>query len=149
MVNFFLELFLNYDQVTYKNSLCSECAVKSLATIHFWIARDLLNVMTSLPLLSNQVCAIYSRLFINFAPIIIIKFISAHIQNNARHYGRVSIFCSMLRSLRVPSEVPRCWSRPDLNNPARAHSRRGFQPSNCQDYHAARHWRPINLSLIN
>ena len=112
MVNFFLELFLNYDQVTYKNSLCSECAVKSLATIYFWIARDLLNVMTSLPLLSNQVCAIYSRLFINLTLIIIIKFISAHIQNNARHYGRVSIFCSMLRSLRVPSEVPRCWSRP-------------------------------------
>jgi len=111
-VNFFLELFLNYDQLTYKNSLCSECAVKSLATTYFWIARDLMNVMTSLPLLSNQVCAINSRLFINFAQIIIIKFISVHIQNNARHYGMVSIFCSMLRSLRVPSGVPRGWSRP-------------------------------------
>jgi len=48
--------------------------------------------MMPLPLLSNQVCAIYSCLFINFALIIIIKFISAHIQNNARHYGRDSIF---------------------------------------------------------
>ena len=71
-----------------------------------------MNVMMSLPLLSNQVCAIYSRLFINFAQIIIIKFISVHIENNARHYGMVSIFCSMLRSLRVPSGVPRGWSRP-------------------------------------
>ena len=38
---------------------------------------------------------------------------------------------------------------PYLNNPARAHSGRGFQPSNCQDHHAARHWRPINSSLVN
>ena len=106
--DFFLQLFLNYDQLTYKNSLRSEYAVKSLATIYFWIAGDLTNIMTSLPLLSNQVCAIYSRLFINFALIIIIKCILAHIQNNARHYGRDSIFCSMLRSLRVPSGVPRC-----------------------------------------
>jgi len=101
-VNFFLQLFLNYDQLTNKNSLRSEYAVKSLATTYFWIAGDLMNIMTSLPLLSNQVCAIYSRLFINFALIIIIKFIFAYLQNNARFYGRVSIFCSMLRSLRVP-----------------------------------------------
>jgi len=105
--DFFLQLFLNND-LTYKNSLRSEYAVKSLATIYFWIAGDLMNIMTSLPLLSNQVCAIYSRLFINFALIIIIKCILAHIQNNARHYGRDSIFCSMLRSLRVPLGVPRC-----------------------------------------
>ena len=39
-----------------------------------------MNIMTSLLLLSNQVCAIYSRLFINFALIIIIKRILAHIQ---------------------------------------------------------------------
>jgi len=104
----FLLIFLNYDKLTYKNSLRSEYAVKSLATIYFWIAGDLINIMTSLPLLSNQVCAIYSRLFINFVLIIIIKFIFAHIQRNARHYARVSIFCSMLRSLRVPLGVPRC-----------------------------------------
>ena len=68
--------------------------------------------MTSLLLLNNQVCAIYSRLFINFALVIVMKFISAHIQNNARHYGMVFIFCSMLRSFRVTSGVSRCWSRP-------------------------------------
>ena len=68
--------------------------------------------MTSLLLLSNQVWAIYSRIFINFVLIIIIKFIFAHIQRNARHYARISIFCSMLRSLRVHLRVPRCWSRP-------------------------------------
>jgi len=107
-VNVFWGIISNYDQLNYKNSLCSECAVKSLASTYFWIARDLMNVMTSLSLHSNQVCAIYSCLFINFALIIIIKFNSVHIQNNARHYGMVSIFCSMLRSFRVPSGVPRC-----------------------------------------
>ena len=87
----------------------------------------------------------------NTSPIIIIKFIFAHIQNNWRHYAMVSILCSMLRSLRVPSGVPRCWSRPlgpHVNNAARAQSLQKW-PSSCQEHHAARQWRPINLSLSN
>ena len=105
-VNFFWELFLNYDQLTYKNLLRNEYVVKSLATIYFQVASESMNMMTSSLLLSNQVCAIYSRLFINFALKIIIKSTFAHIQNNARHYRMVSIFCNMLRSLRVPSGSP-------------------------------------------
>jgi len=77
-------------------------------------------MVTSSLLLSNQVYTIHRRLFINFALKIIIK------SHNTRHYRTVSNFCNMIRSLRVPSGVPRCWSShygPDLNNPARAHSR--------------------------
>jgi len=58
-----LELFLNYDQLTYKNLLLSEYAVKSLATTYPRIAKELMNTMTSFPLLSNQVCATYGGLF--------------------------------------------------------------------------------------
>jgi len=49
-----------------------------------------MNIMTSLPLLNNQVCAIYSHTFS------ILKSIFAHIQNNARDYEMVSIFVACL-----------------------------------------------------
>jgi len=62
-VNLFLELFLNYDQLTYKNLLHRSYVLKSLATIYHRIARELMNTMTSFPLLSNQVCATYGGLF--------------------------------------------------------------------------------------
>ena len=144
---FTVNFFGIISEIWHKKSVAQwKYAVNSLATIYFQVARELMNMMMSSLLLSKQVCTIYSHLFINFA----LKIIFAHIQNNARHYRMVSIFCNMLRSLRVPFRVPRCWSRP-LGSWSQQPSKSSLQklPSNCQEHHAARHWRPINLSLIN
>ena len=125
---FTVNFFGIISEIWHKKSVAQwKYVVNSLATIYFQVARELMNMMMSSLLLSKQVCTIYSHLFINFA----LKIIFAHIQNNARHYRMVSIFCNMLRSLRVLSGAPRCWSRPlygpDLNHPARTYSRSGHR----------------------
>ena len=71
----FTELFLNYDQLTYKHLLRNEYAVKSLATVYSGTSEHpisgrevreiLMNTMSSSLLLNNQACAIYSLSFIN------------------------------------------------------------------------------------
>ena len=62
-VNFFLELFLNYDQLTYKNLLRNEYAVKSLATIYFRVASELMNMMTSPRCLATK-CALFIAVYL-------------------------------------------------------------------------------------